>query len=38
MQVLEARNKYYLHPLERQVKQQFEQFIEDYSFKINDTE
>ena len=29
MKILEARNKYYLHPLERQVKQQFEQFIEE---------
>lgn len=34
MQVLEARNKYYLHPLERQVRQQFEQFIEEYRSKM----
>lgn len=34
MQVLEARNKYYLHPLERQVKQQFEPFIKDYLSKM----
>lgn len=27
MQVLEARNKYYLHPLERKVRQQFDDFI-----------
>lgn len=33
MAILEARNKYYLHPLERQVKQQFEQFIEEYRSK-----
>lgn len=35
MQVLEARNKYYSHPLERQVRQQFEQFIEDYRSDIS---
>lgn len=34
MQVLETRNKYYLHPLERQVRQQFEQFIEEYRSKM----
>lgn len=34
IQVLEARNKYYLHPLERQVRQQFEQFIEEYRSKM----
>ena len=34
MQVLEARNTYYLHPLERQVRQQFEQFIEEYRSKM----
>lgn len=27
MAILEARNKYYLHPLERQVRQQFSEFI-----------
>ena len=27
MKELERRNKYYLHPLERQVKAQFEEFI-----------
>lgn len=30
MQVLEARNKYYLHPLERRVREQFEDFIKEY--------
>lgn len=30
MQVLEARNKYYLHPLEQQVRKQFEDFIKEY--------
>lgn len=30
MKILEARNKYYLHPLEIQVKQQFEPFIKEY--------
>ena len=30
MQVLEARNKYYLHPLERKVREQFEDFIKEY--------
>ena len=34
MAILEARNKYYLHPLERQVRQQFEQFIEEYRSKM----
>lgn len=34
MKILEARNKYYLHPLERQVKQQFEPFIKDYLSKM----
>lgn len=29
MQVLEARNKYYLHPLERKVRQQFYSFIKE---------
>lgn len=28
MEILEQRNKYYLHPLERQVRQQFEDFIQ----------
>lgn len=30
MQVLEARNKFYLHPLERQVYKQFKQYIKEY--------
>ena len=34
MAILEARNKYYLHPLERQIKKQFEQFIENYRSKM----
>lgn len=34
MQVLEARNKYYLHPLERKVEQQFESFIREYKAKM----
>ena len=34
MAILEARNKYYLHPLERQVRKQFEQFIEEYRSKM----
>lgn len=34
MQVLEARNKYYLHPLERKVEQQFENFIKEYKAKM----
>lgn len=29
MQVLEARNKYYLHPLERKVREQFDSFIKE---------
>lgn len=29
MQVLEARNKYYLHPLERRVREQFDSFIKE---------
>lgn len=29
MQVLEARNKYYLHPLERRVREQFENYIKE---------
>lgn len=29
MQVLEARNKYYLHPLEQQVRKQFENYIKE---------
>lgn len=34
MVVLEKRNKFYLSPLERQVKQQFEPFIKDYLSKM----
>ena len=34
MQILEKRNKFYSHPLERQVKKQFEQFIEDYRSRM----
>lgn len=34
MQVLEARNKYYLHPLERKVSEQFETFINEYKAKM----
>lgn len=30
MKILEARNKYYLHPLERQVKEQFTDYIKKY--------
>ena len=29
MAILEARNKYYLHPLERQVRKQFEDYIKE---------
>ena len=29
MQVLEARNKYYLHPLERRVREQFADYIKE---------
>ncbi len=29
MKVLEARNKYYLHPLERRVREQFDSFIKE---------
>lgn len=29
MAILEARNKYYLHPLERKVREQFESFIKE---------
>lgn len=29
MAILEARNKYYLHPLERRVREQFDSFIKD---------
>lgn len=29
MAILEARNKYYLHPLERKVREQFDSFIKD---------
>lgn len=29
IEILEARNKYYLHPLERRVREQFEDFIKE---------